>query len=110
MAGYDPNRFIHLVEKGFFVPVARNFWFDSRERDKLFAKHIENPDKSNTYRWSPLDDVILSSRNYIKLDNQHREYAEQMEKDVPAERPKEFANLVAKAIKLRHMNKLGNYI
>ena len=120
-AGLDPRRLMRLIQAGLVVPVGRRFWFDSGERDALTARFATNPEKSSTYRWSELDEAILSvgpyraatsstglARGYLVASDDHREYADEMERVVPRTRTSEFLKLVEQAARLRNNRRLPN--
>lgn len=116
-SGVDWTRLKRLIEEGFVVPVGRDFWFDRTERNKLAAHHLTtNVEKASTYRWSPLDDAILSLRGrragtsatsgYVVVPDECRHYADTMAKSVPRQRNEEFRGLQHRAGELRAANRL----
>lgn len=107
-AGLEPKRLIQLIEAGLVVPVGRRFWFDSIERDALATRFATNPEKCSTYRWSELDEAILSTGSYLVASDDHREYAEEMERVVPRTRTSEFFKLTNQAARLRDSRRLPN--
>lgn len=120
-AGHDSQRLVRLIEAGLVVPVGRKFWFDPGERDALAAHFANNSEKNSTYRWSGLDDAILSvgryteavpplglSRGFLVVGDDHRQYAEDMKRSVPRARSAEFMKLVDRASRLREHRRLPN--
>jgi hypothetical protein len=101
-AGLDWKRLKLLIAKGLVVPVGREFWFDSKERDALAMRFADNPEKSSTYRWSDLDEAILSTGplsslpsgqslpGFLRVSDDHRQFAEEIERTLPESRSPEF--------------------
>lgn len=119
-AGLDWHRLEKLVTAGLVVPVGREFWFDPKERDKLTKHFAHNPEKSATYRWSALDEAILSlgqlsslssgpsHPGFLRVSDDHRHYADEVERTVPETRGPEFLSLVERATLLRKERRLPN--
>lgn len=118
----DPDssqRLIQLVEAGLVVPVGRSFWFDPDERGSLANRFADNPEKASTYAWTDFDEKILSfghypliapptkpSNGFLVVSDDHRNYAEEMERSIPRTRSAEFKNLVDHAAILRDQRRL----
>lgn len=112
MAGHDWKRLKSLIEHGFVIPVGRGFWFNPAERAKLCTKYAANPEKVATYRWSQLDDRILGlgratlsadgswSPGYFAVSDDHRDFAEEMERRAARSNPTAFAALMKRATEL----------
>jgi hypothetical protein len=119
-AGLDWRRLKRLITEGLVVPVGREFWFDPKERDALTAHFAGNSEKSSTYRWSDLDEAILSlgplsslppgrsSPGFLRVNDDHRHFADEIERTLPEIRSPEFLALVEQATKLRSERRLPN--
>jgi len=117
-AGLDWRRLKRLIAEGLVVPVGREFWFDPKERDALTVRFANNPEKSATYRWSDLDEAILSvgplnslssdRAGFLLVNDDHRHFADEIERRLPEVRSPEFLTLVEHATRLREARRLPN--